>query len=926
MSQDVLSIELVVNDQNAAQVINRFQNQLGQTQIVINQFGRNTVFGNNLSSQFEQAEAKAKKFNSSVKELFNTFGLAFGATAAVGLTVKVFKDSTEAAFEAERANRKLSASATEAGLAYGVLAEKNKEFANSAGLSVTAATNITAKIAQLATFSGKPENIDKLQKSFLDLSAAKGINSGQIDDLIGTILSGQDEGLNRLGISDPGQLYKAYAKEVGKTADQLSQFEKVQAASNAVMEKAAIFAGANSDKMQSLSGQAEKASANLDNLYTNLGQGLTQSIEFRNFLNFANEALGSFTTNLQNVKKELGDGLSPRNAAIKEGNKAGNQILDAVGDFFSPVGATIGFGIDAISGKSTKEATDNFIASLGGTHKRRIEALTQNFAAEQKLIQQQNKDAEEQKKQLAGKTFATAFQSQIDSFIKPASDGVEKTRITLEQLNKLQKDFTANFQKFNQSQAELAQKGIQTAAKVFYTDSAETALKRFDRDPNLQDAQTNLQALNKIKKFLPEEKFEQYSDKLSDFIKQASEKTLKLKDDFRDALISSYETDNPFVKLMSDFESATDRARDKYKEFTKLFGSTEIADKIADIEKANLSKAIGLQKFENNFDALKLRQEAQKLAAAPERQFADFQRGLEKVNQTAEFATSINSLNRKLAEANFYADKYNPNNPKSFAEFNRRGFNDDISDVGVQIRNAVADIESLQNIGLEGTGISGKGAIADKILAAIPNRDELLKRLNSPFANVRGDADFLLRQQSSALFDKKQFETQKFQDFLEDQKAAQFGKQFANEQIGLINEDKFLTDAQKAQRRLSVTDALGNDLDPRLKRQRFQDFLVAAQAKEKQADAAFKIADDTKKAVESILKALTEKGIKIDQPTGGDATVGITIKDETNGAASILTRSPTTADTAREYDDALRDSNFRIGDSHKAGSLYRSNY
>ncbi len=542
-------------------------------------------------------------------------GLGIGSLiggVALGVGVNFLKDATVAAFDAERANRKLSASATEAGLAFGVLADKNKEFARTAGLSETAATNITAKIAQLATFSGKPQNIDLLQKSFLDLSAAKGINSGQIDDLIGTILSGQDEGLNRLGISDPGQLYKAYAKEVGKTADQLSQFEKVQAATNAVVEKAAIFTGANADKMASLSGQAEKASATLDNLYTNFGQGLTQSVEFRNFLSFANDALGSLTTNLQNVKRELGTGKSPEQLADETRNKPLNVATALIGDFGSLFTAPAAALFDYASGVDEKEIEEKFKASFFTSRKLQREAFEKLFTAEKKILDSQLKDADEQKNQLASKTFATAFQSQIDSFIKPASDGVEKTRITLEQLNKLQKDFKANFKSFNESQAELAQKGIDTAAKVFYTNSAEEALKKFDRSPNLPDAQTNLKALNSIRKFLPTEKFEDFSDKLSDFIEKDIEKSKeKIKElsktynETFDNLFQKNNSENPIYKVFAEGEKALNSLKDSLRGLAPELQS--VAEALQQKLNAN---SLFSARLDNKLSGLDLRDEA----------------------------------------------------------------------------------------------------------------------------------------------------------------------------------------------------------------------------------------------------------------------------------------------------------------------------
>ena len=572
------------------------------------------TFKSELNSISSSIKSESAKSSTSLKDLAGTFGIAFGATALVGSGIKFLKDSTTAAFDAERANRKLSASATEAGLAYGVLADKNREFAKSAGLSETAATNITAKIAQLATFSGRPQDIDKLQKSFLDLSAAKGIGSGEIDNLIGTILSGQDEGLNRLGIGDPGQLYKAYAKEIGTTADSLSQFQKVQAATNAVVEKAAIFTGANADKMQSLSGQAEQANAQIENLYTNFGQGLSQSNEFRDFLGFANSALGSLTTNLQNVKKELDDGKTPRQIATENADSTGARFLDSIKDGSGAVLGAFIYPIDILT-KGAKEATDIYRETAAGASKRRIETDTQLFTAEDKNRKQQLSDAAEQQKQLAGKTFATSFQSQVESLIKPSGSGLSKKEIQYKDIIKLEKSlndelsgvarqraaiiggkfgdlqgFTTNAaQPLTNSQVQKAREGIERVKGEFYSQRVDNAAKQFGRNPSFADAQFDLKALDSIKNFIPTEKFEDFKDKLNDFIANNLKKAADLVKDFSkqttDLAADLYQkrsADNPFVSLFSEADVSARKLRettrglsdDLIKDFQKINDQT----------------------------------------------------------------------------------------------------------------------------------------------------------------------------------------------------------------------------------------------------------------------------------------------------------------------------------------------------------------
>jgi hypothetical protein len=420
-------------------------------------------FTKGLRSEIGLADTKAKQLNSSLKEVAGTFGLAFGTAAVVGGALKFLNDAKTASLENVKSNRLLASSATEAGKAYADLADENERFAKAASLSTTESAGLLSKIQQLATFSGKPENSESLQKGFLDLGAAKGIAGPDLQNLIGTILSGQDEGLNRLGLPDPSKIYEAYGKQIGVAGDKLNQFQKVQAATNAVLEKAAVFAGANNDRLETTAGKAESASAATKELYTNFGNALTNSIEFQNALSTLNGLLEAVSVNAPKVRKALGDGVSPRDVAIQEGNKPFNQVMDAVGDFTSPVGAALGFGFDAITGKSTTEAVNNFYNSIGGTHKRRIDQLTQTFSADLKDVKKQTDAAVDEKGKLAGKTFIANFDSTVEGLLNPANKGVEKTKATVADVIKLQKDLAAHLDELGgkgSDQAKAAQAKI----------------------------------------------------------------------------------------------------------------------------------------------------------------------------------------------------------------------------------------------------------------------------------------------------------------------------------------------------------------------------------------------------------------------------------------------------------------------------------
>lgn len=375
-------------------------------------------------------------------------------------------------------------------------------------------------------------------------------------------------------------------------------------------------------------------------------------------------------------------------------------------------------------------------------------------------------------------------------------------------------------------------------------------------------------------------------------------KLTNLQSDYQEKLVSFANQDNPLVKPLVDFETATERAQKKFGAFGE-----DVVKKIADIERANLSKAIGLQKFENNSQALKYEQNAQRLAAMPESQFAPFQRAVDKFEKSVDFIVSDNGLARKIAEANFYADTYNPNNPKSFAEFNKRGFNDDLSDAGLQIRNAIEDINKIKTTSLDGAGIYGKGFAAEKILSLIPNIQELIKRLNQPFG-IGQDAKFLLAEYQAALPLIKEAQQQKFRDQIQNIQNQDFGRKFANEQINLINGDRNLTDKDKVLKRLDITTALGNDLDLRLRQQTIRDSVAAANFKRKENDEALQIAkaslDEVKKINKKLEAIITANGLKIDGENLPASNVHVTVEDSPTSKTRIVQR-PKPSDTMRGF-------------------------
>lgn len=413
---------------------------------------------------------------------------------------------------------------------------------------------------------------------------------------------------------------------------------------------------------------------------------------------------------------------------------------------------------------------------------------------------------------------------------------------------------------------------------------------------------------------------------------EAIEKVKTLKTEFRDFFVAA-KTDNPFVKLLSDIDTIEERL----KKFAPL--GKDAINAASNVERERLLRQLSELRFTTNLQALKSTQEARQLDQLPQTQRFEFTRALETLEKKVDFAVKMIDLNRQIDEAGYYANKFNPNDPKSydrsrfsFAQIDRfaetagnrrRGESDadytkrrqEAVDSGIKIQDAYSSIKDLKNIGLDGTGVYGRSALADKILERIPSREELLKRLSSPYAAVREQAQYLLSEQATALGTKRDLERQKFRDYFEQQNYTDLRRTDAREQLGLLKNSTGLSREFELKNFLSITRELGvNNLDGNLlagMRAALLESSTLDRKKEEEARAerdAQRQRDQKFDAVlENITKLFGAKGLKVEL---GDQQL-VYLKIETDDGVKntrTLGSSGTPEDVARtynEYQDAL---------------------
>lgn len=324
-------------------------------------------------------------------------GVTAATAAWVGLSVAVskvseyYKELSDRAIGVERSNRLLTSSAREAGVGFGDLTKLNRRFGEMTGVSNVEAAQTTAMIARLASNAGLrgAANVEKLQKAFADLGASRGIAGRDLQDLMGSILSGQDEGLNRLGIADPGQLQAAYAKKIGKTTDALTQQEKVLASLLAIYDKANDNVGAADKRMAGLEGSVVNVSKAWEDLSNTVSSSFLNSDKFQNLLRQITAVLKFVAPAGQSIKEKAaggepvtsGDklaGLIPSfgDTLIGAGQKV--VLTRAAGAVGGPIGAAAA-GLTSMAVELYDRKVKNDLAALEGENKKIYEAVKQRY-------------------------------------------------------------------------------------------------------------------------------------------------------------------------------------------------------------------------------------------------------------------------------------------------------------------------------------------------------------------------------------------------------------------------------------------------------------------------------------------------------------------------------------------------------------------
>jgi hypothetical protein len=530
-------------------------------------------------------------------------GLSFAAVAAFT------KQAVDASIESTRANRALAASAVEAGRSYNDLAKSSAEFARAAGISNAQAARSTAQLQRLTTLAGEGDQLEKYQKGFLDLAAARGVAFEELDTLFSGIIAGTDDALNRFGKADPSKLAAQYAAQLGKSVDQLTEQEKILSRLKAFDPDFGLFAGANEARLQSFDGQLDQFNATLQNTIALFGDWIANSSIVSDNLEFISLVLKQFSGPSTSQVRELVASGRSQGEIVQALEPSTGEIL------YNRLRA--GFSKGTPIGLITRLITGRFYDADEGTRLREIET-GQKVAAQTSLNELEEAAARGQRQANARRESEDARRALYKQRLKEITDFYT---------------FEKELASANLSLYEAERKSMldgTMAAEMRYNQAISAARINTLKDEALMQNRMFEDLINfnrmigkdeDVQKTLSEQRVFNLKQSLAirleeigaqqkqaDFEKKRIESIRQVTKDLRGQLFGFAGEQNPYVRIFSDAESAIDDLIDKTKEFGKKFRES-VKQGIA--ERGNI--ALLAQDITNLRGATSLRREAREL-------------------------------------------------------------------------------------------------------------------------------------------------------------------------------------------------------------------------------------------------------------------------------------------------------------------------
>lgn len=250
----------------------------GQLQLLGANFTKIGQAATAASPGIDKATASQDKASKSATGLTASLGAQFLTYQAVRQVfreaVALYDAATEASDRQANAHRKLSAVARLTGTSLETLTGISSDARSTFRLSAASADDLTSQFAKLSSRAGTVAQTGQLMAAWMDLGAANGLTLDETLQALTTTLSGQDEGLNKLGLMDPSQIWAKWAKAVGGTKGALSDQQKWLAIVMEVTSQGAKVNGEYEKSLGTVQGQQKTFNEKLQDTEAIFGRSL----------------------------------------------------------------------------------------------------------------------------------------------------------------------------------------------------------------------------------------------------------------------------------------------------------------------------------------------------------------------------------------------------------------------------------------------------------------------------------------------------------------------------------------------------------------------------------------------------------------------------------------------------------------------------
>jgi hypothetical protein len=227
-----------------------------------------------LSKRIKNVAQESGSSGAGIGSLLGRFGGPLAGIFTVGAALNEANQAIDAADRLSASVRKLGGAAAVTGTDIRLLEADSKTLQDRFKLSVPFANELTGAMNKMAVKAGDANLLLPAMSAWLDLAAANGLSAADAMDALNTTIIGQDEGLNKLGLANPQNIYEDWAKAAGISADKMSDAEKAQALLNAVTEAGAKVQGAYGEYLKGNAGQADLNTQKIEGLRAKMGEAL----------------------------------------------------------------------------------------------------------------------------------------------------------------------------------------------------------------------------------------------------------------------------------------------------------------------------------------------------------------------------------------------------------------------------------------------------------------------------------------------------------------------------------------------------------------------------------------------------------------------------------------------------------------------------